>query len=82
MRLSKRTHTALNDTIAKALRTQCVIRIYATELWRATEIFDAITPYFIESGAKPERLSLSFFFPNSSCVKIVIRESDDSDSEI
>ena len=82
MRLNKRANTALNDTIAKAKRVQCVIRIYAVDLRRAGEIFDAVKEYFVEHGARPCILSLSFFFPNSSCVKIVIRESDGTDSEI
>ena len=72
MRLSKRAISALDDTVAKALRTSCVIRIYANDVKRAADIFDGVREYLSERGARPCAMTLSFFFQNSSCIKIVV----------
>ena len=72
MRLNSRARTLLIDTARKAMAARCTITPRARNCYVARRIFEAATPHLAEYGAKADRDTLTWNFPNGSTVRIVV----------
>ena len=72
MRLNSKARTLLIDTARKALVARCRITANARNCYVARRIFEAATPHLAEYGAKADRDTLTWNFPNGSTVRIVV----------